>query len=204
MYLSIVRMETWRSPLAVFLSISTDLDILLESVKQNRYAAKRIMSSPFRCHRSSTLRISLFNRTRTSIPVINFRGLLKDAERVLRREGKISRHAPLLIDVTFIDDAGMRALNRKVYGKDRTTDVISLSYLESFEDHFCGEIFISLPYAKRQAKKIGQSLRDEIKFLFSHGLLHIFGYDHKKPHEEKKMLKLTYEILGRIAQNNSP
>ncbi len=60
-----------------------------------------------------------------------------------------------------------------------------------------GEIFISVPYARMQAKQIGQSLNEELQFLFVHGLLHVFGYDHMKPDEEAHMLALTYKILGR-------
>ena len=62
---------------------------------------------------------------------------------------------------------------------------------------FIGEIFISVPFACVQAKKIGQPLREELRFLFIHGLLHLFGYDHQKLAEEKEMLQLTYKILGR-------
>ena len=51
----------------------------------------------------------------------------------------------------------------------------------------------------KQAQKPGFTLNKELQFLFIHGLLHIFGYDHKKPADEKKMKRLEEEIFhGRV------
>lgn len=92
----------------------------------------------------------------------------------------------------------MTELNKRHHKKNRPTDVISLSYFsKNMKDLFVGEIFICLPFAKKQAKQIRQSLNEELRFLFIHGLLHVFGYDHKKPREEARMKELTYRIIGR-------
>ncbi len=58
-----------------------------------------------------------------------------------------------------------------------------------------GDIFINVEAAISQAEEYGHSLRREICFLFTHGLLHCFGYDHMQPDEEKVMFDLQHEIL---------
>jgi len=60
-----------------------------------------------------------------------------------------------------------------------------------------GQIFISVPTARRNAKTMKQSLEEELQFLFVHGLLHLLGYDHRTPAQEKEMLRYAYKILGR-------
>lgn len=60
-----------------------------------------------------------------------------------------------------------------------------------------GQIFISIPTARRNAKAMNQSLEKELQFLFVHGLLHLLGYDHQTSAQEKEMLKNAYRILGR-------
>jgi probable rRNA maturation factor len=61
-----------------------------------------------------------------------------------------------------------------------------------------GEILICLPQAKRQADEIGNSLERELSFLFTHGLLHLLGYDHMTPEDEAIMFPLQEKILGLV------
>jgi probable rRNA maturation factor len=58
-----------------------------------------------------------------------------------------------------------------------------------------GEIFICVPQALRQAKEIGNSDMRELRFLFTHGLLHLLGYDHMKKEDEEIMFPLQERIL---------
>ena len=60
-----------------------------------------------------------------------------------------------------------------------------------------GQIVISVPAAQRNADEMNQSLEEELRFLFIHGLLHILGYDHQTTPDETEMMTLAYEILGR-------
>lgn len=144
------------------------------------------------------LHLEIYNKTRNKISSANFLSLLKPAYNQLIKDKRISREGNFEIELTFVGNSTITKLNKKYHQKNRTTDVISLSYFEKkMIDPFVGEIFICVPYAQIQAKKIGQSLKDELAFLFVHGLLHTFGYDHMKVNEEKHMLDLTYRILGR-------
>lgn len=144
------------------------------------------------------LHLDVFRTVQYRPPSSLFKKLLPRTLKILIREEVVLPKKTYRIELSLIGDAAMTALNIRHHRKNRPTDVISLSYFErKGNDEFAGEIFIALPYAKRQAAAIGQSLQEELRFLFVHGLLHIFGYDHQKPKEEAEMLRLTYEILKR-------
>ena len=52
--------------------------------------------------------------------------------------------------------------------------------------------------AKKQAEEYGHSLRREMCFLFTHGILHLLGYDHMTDEQEKEMFGLQDKILGAL------
>lgn len=104
-----------------------------------------------------------------------------------------------VIHLVMVDDKEISVLNKDYRGKNQPTDVLSFSYFE--EERFpgedlLGEIVISVQTAKQQAQEHNKTLRQELQFLFVHGLLHIFGYDHEKASERKIMFDLQDEILG--------
>ena len=118
--------------------------------------------------------------------------------------------------VTFVTNERSHQLNLEYRDTDRPTDVISLEYkpeipftfeeedladnpelvevLDEF-DSYIGELFISVDKAQEQAEAYGHSFEREMGFLAVHGFLHINGYDHYTPEEEKEMFTLQEEIL---------
>lgn len=103
------------------------------------------------------------------------------------------------LNVIFIDDPYIHGLNKKYRNCDRPTDVLSFSYLNFIslkESGLIGEIYISVPTAVKQAKEYKHSLTDELKKLFVHGLLHIFGYEHDTDEVYKKMAGMEEKILA--------
>jgi probable rRNA maturation factor len=58
-----------------------------------------------------------------------------------------------------------------------------------------GDIVIAPAVAARQAQDAGHSVEHEIYILATHGLLHILGYDHADPDEEKVMFALQEKIV---------
>lgn len=101
--------------------------------------------------------------------------------------------------LTIVGDKEIHALNREYRGVDKTTDVLSFSYFGEKRfpgDDAVGEIVISLQTAKKQAKDHGKTLNEELQFLFLHGLLHVFGFDHIKKNERKTMFDLQDKIIG--------
>ena len=104
------------------------------------------------------------------------------------------------VELLLTDNEEIHAINKQYRNIDRPTDVLSFAERESSnpDPKFLGQIIISLDRAQEQADELNQSLEEELRFLFVHGLLHILGYDHEKPEDEKVMLKEAYRILGRV------
>lgn len=96
----------------------------------------------------------------------------------------------------------IHVINRDYRQIDRPTDVISFALKDSEDDfeldeveHELGDIFINVEAVVSQAKEYGHSECREISFLFTHGLLHLLGYDHMKDEDEKVMFELQDVIL---------
>lgn len=126
-----------------------------------------------------------------------FRGTIDEAwlrgvvARVLAAEGVSSAGAGVVVT----GDAAVRDLNRCYRGEDAPTDVLSFSQSEDGGEFVLppgqparlGDIVISLPAARRQAKQAGHSLEREVALLLIHGLLHLLGYDHATDAEARVM-----------------
>lgn len=130
--------------------------------------------------------------------------LLSMAERIIRDQAPKTLQAGqiLSLNLTWVDDKSMRRLNRQYRGEDQTTDVLSFSYVEDASvepgpERTIGDLIISLPTLKKQAKERGKTLQEEALVLFVHGLLHILGYDHELgPRALEKMLAQEQKYLG--------
>ena len=90
------------------------------------------------------------------------------------------------------DDPTIRELNREFRHKDKATDVLAFAQREGpwagVGPQLLGDIVISLPTARRQAKrKTAAGVFTEVRFLASHGLCHLLGYDHNDDEEERVM-----------------
>ena len=109
------------------------------------------------------------------------------------------------VSCVLVDDERIHEINREYRHIDRSTDVISFAmedndqfYVEGMP-RTLGDIFISVDHAKKQAEEYGHSLRREMCFLFTHGILHFLGYDHMTDEQEKEMFGLQDEILGALS-----
>jgi len=98
------------------------------------------------------------------------------------------------LSVTLTGDAEVRRLNKRYRKKDKTTDV--LSFEGGMGD--LGDIVISMPQTRRQAKENNKSERKELAMLLVHGTLHLLGYDHIKPKDAETMLPLQDRILKKL------
>ena len=82
------------------------------------------------------------------------------------------------VEVLLTSDAEMRRLNRTFRKKNKATDVLSFPAARE-AGGLAGDLAISLDTAARQAAEQGHSLRDELRILLLHGLLHLAGEDHE-------------------------
>lgn len=83
------------------------------------------------------------------------------------------------VDVLLANDSTLRQLNKTFRGKDKPTDVLSFPAPAAFAKKHVGDLAISLETAGRQAITYGHTLRDEVRILILHGLLHLSGEDHE-------------------------
>lgn len=109
------------------------------------------------------------------------------------------------ISVTFVDNKRMQEINYMYRQINQPTDVLSFPMEEPIlvetrvikrKAHgMLGDIIISIPKTKEQAKRYGHSFDREISFLTVHGFLHLLGYNHQTDEMEKIMFKKQNEIL---------
>jgi probable rRNA maturation factor len=98
---------------------------------------------------------------------------LRKAQAAVRLHGQVS--------VLLTTDKTIRRLNRQFRGKDKATDVLSFPAASAVQsrEKVAGDLAISLPTARRQARGQGHPLAIELKVLILHGLLHLAGFDHE-------------------------
>ncbi len=110
----------------------------------------------------------------------------------------------------------MQTLNNETRKIDETTDVLSFPNLENVFNKkinkktypmdvnphtkrvLLGDIVINVIKAGEQAKEYGHSTKREICYLFVHGLLHLFGYDHIDELDKKLMRAQEETILKKF------
>lgn len=133
-----------------------------------------------------TMRLYFENKTRKKFSKETFQ---KIAEEVVYKLGK-SKNTE--IGLHLINNKAIQKLNKKYRQIDEPTDVLSFPLDKSEEKtigpHQLGDIFISVPTAKRNAKVHNVSLKKEIIHLFIHGLLHLLGYDHESDNKEWEVI----------------
>jgi len=81
--------------------------------------------------------------------------------------------------VRLTSDRELRRLNAVYRGKDQVTDVLSFPGAGGPDGTHLGDVAISLPAARRQARAAGHPVARELRILALHGALHCLGYDHE-------------------------
>lgn len=86
------------------------------------------------------------------------------------------------VELVFVRSEEMREINKNERGIDKTTDVLSFP-LENVpfggEIKLIGSVVINLDLVSEKSQEFSHSNDDEIALLFTHGLLHILGFDHE-------------------------
>jgi len=102
-------------------------------------------------------------------------------------------------------DKQIKYLNNKFRKKNKTTDILSfpfqtkeelLKILKKEKEIYLGDIIINLD--KVENKKIKKSFNSEFDLLWIHGLVHLFGYEHEKDKDFKKMKKIEKKYYNLV------
>jgi probable rRNA maturation factor len=131
---------------------------------------------------------------------------LDGVETVLQAGARMLKIPDQMVTVlTLTGDAHLQEYNRRYRGVDEPTDVLAFAAQEKPVDQrfhappgterWLGDIVISLPRARQQAREAHHPVNDEVRLLAVHGFLHLLGYDHAEADEEIAMTALTNRIL---------
>jgi len=104
---------------------------------------------------------------------------------VLHEEGVLALKQLTDISFIFCSDEYLLNLNRKFLSHDYYTDVITFDNSEQFS--FSGDIFISLDRVRENAVTYNQTFIDELHRVMIHGILHLVGYDDLSDEEQSIM-----------------
>ena len=134
----------------------------------------------------------------------DFKSILKETKKVLDIDNKLS------LSLTICDSAYILEFNKEYRGIEKETDVLSFAIEDNSDDddildmidilgvREIGDIIINIDRVRSQSIDYGHSEKREMCFLFTHGLLHLLGYDHQQRDEEKKMFELQDRILNNL------
>jgi len=101
------------------------------------------------------------------------------------------------ISVLYCNDTAITALNRQYRKKNKPTDVLSFGSDAKVNGlRILGDIVISLETVERFCASNRATMREEVRLLFCHGLLHLLGHDHATKEEEQVMRRKQAEYLG--------
>jgi probable rRNA maturation factor len=123
----------------------------------------------------------------------------KEVERLIkiaaRREKKIKGE----VEINVVGTKKITELNRVYRGINKSTDVLSFSWLEHnsyIKQNSLGQIFLCYAKIKQQAKEWEVPAKQELQRMLFHGLLHLVGYDHIRKKDAAKMFKLQEKLVS--------
>ncbi|MFN8212839.1 MAG: rRNA maturation RNase YbeY [Candidatus Nanopelagicales bacterium] len=113
-------------------------------------------------------------------------------------------HPGAELSVVFVDVATMTDLHERWMDEPGPTDVLSFPMDELTPprddeeppEGLLGDVVICPEVAQRQAVQAGHDERLEVGVLLTHGILHLLGYDHAEPDDERLMFGLQRRLLG--------
>jgi probable rRNA maturation factor len=112
-------------------------------------------------------------------------------------------HADAELAIVLVDEGAMEQLHVQWMDEPGPTDVLSFPMDElrpgTAEDPappgLLGDVVLCPQVAETQARAAGHALLDELLLLTTHGILHLLGFDHAEPDEEKEMFGIQRDIL---------
>jgi probable rRNA maturation factor len=113
------------------------------------------------------------------------------AREVLRAESA----PPGTVNVVLTGDRIVRRLHERHFGDPSPTDVVSFPFLE---DGFIGEIYVSVPRARSEARARGIPWHEELCRYVVHGTLHLLGYRDDRPARRRRMWRRQEEFVAKF------
>jgi probable rRNA maturation factor len=142
--------------------------------------------------------VDVVNETESPVDV---ESIAQQARFVLDR---LRIHPGAELSVVFVDVATMTDLHVRWMDETGPTDVLSFPMDELTPprdgeeppEGLLGDVVICPEVAQRQAEQASHDVRLELGVLLTHGILHLLGYDHADPDDERLMFGLQRRLLG--------
>ncbi len=137
-----------------------------------------------------------------SLPVRNRTEFRIDPDALKQVYGWVSERVdgiPKQLSVAFVGDESMRRIHERYYGEGGTTDVLAFPYEDG-----SAEVVLNPFQHRRQAKRGGHTLNEEVVENLIHALLHLAGYDHTQPEDGGEHLRRQKELLGELLSGEVP
>ena len=114
-----------------------------------------------------------------------------------------ARHPDAELAIVLVDEAAMEQLHVQWMDEPGPTDVLSFPMDElrpGTEDEptpagLLGDIVLCPQVAEARPRPPATRTLDELLLLTAHGLLHLLGFDHAEPEEEREMFGIQRDIL---------
>jgi probable rRNA maturation factor len=144
-----------------------------------------------------------------SVEVLNESGAEVDLTRLSTLSRFVMRqmgvHPLAELCVKLVDEDTITRLNERWMGSAEPTDVLAWPMEEARpglvneepDDGILGDIALCVAVAARQADQAGHGVAEEVDLLTVHGILHLLGYDHAEPEENREMFDLQGRLLTR-------
>jgi len=116
---------------------------------------------------------------------------------------QLKLHPMVDLGIIFVNEKPMTDLHIQWMDEPGPTDVLSFPMDElrpgaddgPLVEGVLGDVVICPQVARLQAEAAGHSMMDEVHLLLTHGILHLVGFDHAEPDEEREMFKLQKSLL---------
>lgn len=151
----------------------------------------RLSGRPARQTLCSTIAVDVSDRQ--SVLRTSAQGLERLVRRVLAAEG-IERAE---IGIVLVDDRRIAAVHRRWMGVPGPTDVITFNLTAGAAgaDVVAGDIVVSTETARRSARAVGWTPRQELAYYIVHGILHLRGYDDQTPTDRRAMRRRERSLM---------
>jgi probable rRNA maturation factor len=132
-------------------------------------------------------------------------GFIKKKLKILNKKNRLYKKKVLICSLLLSNTKEIKKLNKKFRNKNSSTDVLSFPFykknqlnkkIKKEKEIYLGDIIINLNKIKKKNNKV--KFKVEFNKIWIHGLVHLFGYQHKKDKDFFTMNRIEKKYLEYI------
>src|SRR3954447_24794736 len=142
--------------------------------------------------------LNIFNKQKCSL--VKLKVKINKITQLVEKNTELDENKKWVLNLFLINQKESQKLNKQYRQKAYPADVLAFPFYYLYQKDLdncneLGDIFLCYPLVQKQAQAYQHSFDYEFCFLFTHGMLHLLGYDHETPREKKIMFALQDLIL---------